>query len=349
MTPYILLVLVILIFYKFKIHSSLTLALLIFFSSVRYGIGWDYFSYFATSRTIRDAELERYGYLWQFLFEIGSKFNNEYVVIWVSALLTNLIFYVGIRKIFNKNEDKIYLSLITYVLYYSFYLSTFSTLRQGLAVSFMPLLVYYCTQKRYWKTAIVNILMIMAHPSAIIVSVLWIPYLVFIKKITYKLLFAISIGIVLSVKYLPSIVTLLFGTSYNSYFEIQNTFGGKIIYANIVILIFVLFRVNHIRSKLPFYSPYFNLYLISAIIGIFFRLTQSNDIIARILKYGDIMLCVVLFNLISSESKYYKIAKEIIIIFLVFLFLSYLNVVSGTKGTGGACYVPYKTIFDLNY
>jgi hypothetical protein len=349
MYSYILLFIVIFIFYKIKIHSSFALALLIIFSSVRYGIGWDYFSYYGTSNTISEVELDRYGYLWRFLFDLGAKFNNEYLVIWITALLTNLFFYVGIRKIFTNNDRKIYLSIFIYVLYYSFYLSTFSTLRQGLATSLMPLLVYYCTQKEYWKIVIVNIAMIAAHPSAVVVTILWIPFLLFVKRITYKLLIAISIGVVLSLKYLPDIITFLFGPSYDKYLEVQNSFGGKLLYVNILILFFVLSRIKYIKEKQPDLLPYLNLYLVSVVIGLIFRFSQPNDIIVRILKYGDIMLCVILFNLFQFKSRYYDIAKKIILFSLIFLFVAYLSVISGTKGAGGASYIPYKTIFSLRY
>lgn len=347
MFPYILLVLIILLFYKFKIHSTYSLIFLIIFSSVRYGIGWDYFSYLGTSNTLSEIDLERYGYFWRFLFDIASKFDSDFFVIWISALLTNIMFYYGIRKIFNNNENKVYLSLITYVLYYSFYLSTFSTLRQGLAISLMPLLIYYCTKRSYWKIAIVNIGMIIAHPSAIIVSVLWIPYVLFFNAISYKFLLLISICVVISLQYLSSIITFLFGSSYGSYLDVENSYGGKLLYVNLVLLIFTLSRVNFIKSKQSKLLPYFNLYLVSAIIDMMFRITQSNDIISRILKYGDIMLCVILFNLIATDSKYYYVVKKLIIIFLLILFIAYLNVNIGIKGTGGACYVPYKTIFEL--
>lgn len=346
MTPYIILCIFELIVYRFRLNPKLIVAVICIFSAVRYGIGWDFFSYYYTGKNIGFGDYNRFSAFWRFLFDFATTINSNQFVIAFSAVLTNCIYYLGIDKIFSKNRDSVNLALITYTLYYSFYLSSFSTIRQGLAVAFMPILLYYFINKNYVKSCVVFVLMSAIHTSAMIVPI-WLIFITFFKRLSYKIIFVIFIISIILVGVAPRIVSYIFGSTYDLYFEMQNNFGGKILLVNIFLLVIVLFQLRTVNETNNQLLPYYNIYCISAIFGIIMNLLLPNDIISRILKYSDITLTIILFNLIQPNSKYYIHAKAFLLFFLIALFLLYLYTVSGTFGFGYSCYVPYTTIFSI--
>ena len=346
MTPYIILCIFELIVYRFRLNPKLIVAIICIFSAVRYGIGWDFFSYYYTGKNIVFGDYNRFGTFWRLLFDFATTINSNQFVIAFTAVITNCIFYLGIDKIFNKDRNSVNLALITYTLYFSFYLSSFSTIRQGLAVAFMPLLLYLFLNKNYVKAVVVFVLMSAIHTSALIVPI-WLIFITFVKRLSFRIIFIIFTLCFIIVGLAPRIVSIIFGSTYDIYFELENSFGGKILLVNIFLLVVVLFhlrKVNELNNQL---LPYYNIYCISAILSIITNILMPNDIISRILKYSDITLTIILFNLIQPNSKYFIHAKAFFLFFLVAIFLLYLHIVSGTFGLGNSCYVPYTTIFSI--
>ena len=150
MFPYLLFVAVLLFFYYRK-NPIMMLLTLVAFAVLRYDVGWDYMNYYEFSSDEGSLALarERYSVVWSWLFETAYSLKMPHLGIAVPAVLTSVAVYLSVRMFCEKDEAAMSDSLLVYALWPFFYLGSFSTIRQSLAVA-LGLLIFVLLYKRRW-------------------------------------------------------------------------------------------------------------------------------------------------------------------------------------------------------
>ena len=135
MIPYIIFIILILWFRHIKKPFCIYVTLVLF-SVLRYNTGWDYMSYVDEIEYWGTAgsNMEHYSVLWQWFFEYAHRINMPHLAISIIGFITITIIYYVVNKLCLK-KWLICDVLTIYAVWPFFYLGTFSTIRQSLAIA----------------------------------------------------------------------------------------------------------------------------------------------------------------------------------------------------------------------
>lgn len=341
MIPYIIFVLLILIF-RSKKSPLLMYLTMVFFSVLRYDTGWDYMSYW--DEVIEwgsiGSNFARYSLPWQWLFETAQKWNMPHLAIAVPGFITLTLVYFAVSKI-QKNRQDICDSLTVYALWPFFFLGTFSTIRQSLAMA-IGLVILYCAlnRKLFWFILLV-ILNVFIHTSSI-VCLFFAAFFVKDFKLTIGqslLVLAIALAGMWSVDYFINNITIL--NVYAVYMEENDSFGSKLS----VLLSVILIPTLMIRKSKGINQGMADVCILALMLTIFTFVFMSKSILARIADYYVILLIFVapyFRNLFRDKTA----GSALIVAAFVGVFFVYLIITAGASQQGLATspFVPYKFI-----
>lgn len=340
MIPYILFVAIILFFRNRKKPFMLYLTMLLF-NVLRYDTGWDYMSYW--NEVVEwgnvGSNMARYSLPWQWLFATAQELNMPHLALAIPGFLTLTIVYWAVVKI---QEDKYDIcdSLTIYALWPFFFLSTFSTIRQALAIS-ISLVILYCAMKRKVNWFILLLLIdIIIHPS----SIVCVGYAVFFIK-NFKLNFwkiiLISTFLIIgmfSANFFINNITFL--NSYTVYLGENNDFGSKLsILLGVILILVMLVRKGGNKGLI-------DIYILALIHTIFIFVFMSNSTLSRVVEYYLILLIFVA-PFFKKLFKNKVVGNTVVVCAFVGIFFVYLIHTLGASQQGLATspYVPYKIIF----
>lgn len=324
---------------KWKIWDYLLLFLLIIFSSIRYGIGTDYFlynrMYNASSAMIaRNFGTSRTGMgFTKIMYQFHDVWNLDYkIFIFFCALITIVCVYVFFKKASN-NPGR---SILLYVALGA-YVSSFNGYRQSLGISIL-LLGYLLFQKRkYILAALLAFIAVLMHSSMIL------PLLVFLiiykfKDVEIKPVFVIIISIICYFSYnkiFPIIIN--FSDAYSGYENYNSTPGVGTYLMVLFYYIVYLFILSPKRKEFNNNTKiYFNLVSVGVCI---MSLQLHNWLFNRLVEMFTIFMPIVLSEF--YDHIYNKDNKKIVS--FVFHMCAFIYFIVFINSFGEV--VPYKTIF----
>ena len=344
LVPYILLFLSLIFVYNIKnkgINKLYLMATILFvFSAIRYGTGWDYFSYM---NEIKSNDIERYEFLCQLLMTF-SRNNGIQLFFVVTSFLIIYPLAIGCKKMSRDPE----LSLIVYALIPQFYIYSLDVIRNAVAWSLVFCSYAYFREKKY-LVSILLLLMALGFHISVVASI---PiYILYFLKIGRK----ISIGIFLSSFVLTSLLSnylLLLnfedsafkGASY--YIGGEASGGGSMKWAmNMIGILFLLLwnRLSEVRGGNVKYLVLINVGV--SLWNLFYEVHTSlasrfsvNYIIFMILIIPELLFC-------------FKKRRFVLncILFVSFAFCAssfYVNIAGNIKNNGKMAMFPYQTIFE---
>lgn len=356
---------ILLIFLKFdeKIKSLIVVVSLAAVSSIRFGIGADYFNYeflyysspsSAFLDVMRDSTLNSIEPGFRLLIAFSRSLNFPYFLF--ISLLSILMIYLISRWILDNSVDR----MQSFLVYISFFLIVwnFSALRQGLAISFG---CYYLYNQRFNFTLLQRIFIIlglsMLHISALFYLVHMI--LSLIKWNRKKLILFLIFGLSLSMISYGDIFTIFnsieFLKKFTVYFTQQ---GGGIGFwdfkglARLAFAVLALIAYPYIDQSTRIKKSILNDYILG--LSLFFYLRFSDLVAARLSVYGFFLAILILPSIIHVLlEKFKKDRLKRVMIYIVFLSICSLYY---TKDLGslytqaymvsGSPYLSFATIFE---
>jgi len=331
---------------------------LILIASFRFGVGRDYFAYELYYNSIDTniiKELTEPIFGVEILYRMSSylfrKLNFSYELYLSFLSIIGIYFVYSLVKRFSLNSN------LSIFLFYSFFYFVwiFSGIRQGLAITIG---IYYfvrlLNEKDGKKFVIINILLMLIHTSAIVLT----PIYLIVKRVNLKssnliILSSISLlttflpigQVIKSLDFLPllNIATHYIPTEFNflSIFDFQSIV--RLIFLAFGLLIYSNKRLSLLEKKIVLSFVLF--------LNIYFYLQFSEILASRLSIYGFYLIILII------PMYFYKISvpKESIIIGLVFMILSFsymqkdlVSMSIGTINNQDSFFVPYTNHFNKN-
>lgn len=235
--------------------------------------------------------------------------GNYHVFLVSIAFLTTYCIVCGIYRlgfIFNiHNKIKfIFLSVANYILY-NFYLATFNTARQFLAVAICFFAVTYLLEHKYTRYFILEVLAIGVHNTAIFTIVFLV---VFLLEKYINIILLIFIAFLMSYFSIPLIQIL---THYSSHYELYTAASVASMSSNggmlLIGLFFVIVNITSLvyLKKEKFSGNFFICIYIAILGGLMYIVGMKSQMLLRIALYASI------FNVVSLPIATYSLTKKI--------------------------------------
>lgn len=321
----------------------------VFISSVRYGIGTDYYNYTKIYNIlsfqysgILDAYLNsRYEISWIIINELAEKvFNNPQYIFVISSIL---IWLFSFKAIYD-NRERIHIGIAVLILLCIFYNISFNIIRQALAISVIMLSIKPLIDKRIIKYILIVLFASTFHLSAIITLPLY-----FIINSKNK-----SMGTIKNViTPIIFIIVLVFIQPVISFFTNFELFSGYGVYN----LEYRAFAKRDIILKLPIVIMFLLNYKklkdnnnlmykigIVFILGVLMTFLRSYaNYVDRIAMFFDITQIFIVAAIVKLQNNKYKRFMYISIIIIYYLaWFTYNFLYLGRHET-----IPYQWIFNL--
>lgn len=319
--------------------SYIILIIMILIGGFRNNIGYDYEAYTQWYLLgTRDNDFE-FGFLklMQLMRLLDLSPNFLFFVI---SFFTYLFLYLGIRKY----TDKTTLSLTLYFLIPSLFLTSFTLIRQSLAVAISFYAFSFLVDRKFLVYTIYMLLAISIHYSALL------PFLVFpflykyskYVKINYIYIVIIISFIIGQVGILSYISDFFIGSHYYFYVSKETIISAsllKLLILNVTGTFVIYFYSNFIlesKRKILLYVYMFSL--------IALNLSSESIHLTRLYTYFRIFEIILMVDIIylSLLKKSYVLISGI----CLFYFLQYFNalIVDYEKGPTGYKMIPYKSL-----
>lgn len=337
MIPYIIFALLLLFFSNRNMYVHMLLIILLF-ATFRYDVGWDYMTYYDIAKAPEsDLDFERFSFFWKAIILFANWMEYPELALIIPSILIYIIGFGGIFLLNKGDEEKITCSLLVYTFWPYFYLSTFSTIRQALAISICLLVYALIKRKQMVWGCLLFVFNLFIHPSAI-VSIFMFPLLLRNYRIGFKIVIvSVCAGVFLLT--IVSVVLSYVGM-YMNYLTGEADFGKglAILLIGIGSLLLLCMYVAQTREiEIEFLGIVIITFFIEAAI----YLLGLPSVISRVLSYFSILFIFVLFESVKLID--YRLSR-IVIIAMVMLFFWYLNHTTLADSCSSG-YVPYKTIF----
>lgn len=232
------------------------------FASIRYGIGYDYFSYKHTIEgDLREYSLMRWEPLAQYLAHFCGNVDTQLFFIITSFLSIVPVYYVAKRLSCSPQ-----FTMGLYLLFPMFFLSSLGVIRNGVAYS-LSMLTFYFLYKRDFKMTILCYLSSIGFHFSSLMTILLVPFIfVFNKKRYHWLIYIFSF---VGVKFIiPLVISFasssLLAEMFLTRLEGENS-GGSIM--NILINAIGLFHLFY-WDKISKYADINKVYLSYVNIGV---------------------------------------------------------------------------------
>ncbi len=330
----------------------LMLTVMVVFSCIRFDVGWDYMFYYNASADDPDTNLfaRHCGWLWMQAFRLFHAMGTPWLTHVVAGGSTLGIFYFGARNL-AQSRSGLCNALLFYALWPTLYLTSFSTLRQSMAVAMVLLIVAFIVKRRLFAAALLIVLNLFIHDTSVAA---WPIYLLFLLQrqmnwrylLTFSILFIVA---VLSVRLwglhsgVPSIV------NYARYLDSTDNYGIKLFITNAMLaggIVATLKLRGGEENGITRNSIYISLGgVICLLILIALR---TSPPVWRVTEYYTVFLSLSLFPLIDmwpcKKLLRGAAATGLTLHFILFLWNS-------TRGNEivSSPYVPYKTLIHSTH
>ena len=210
------------------------------FMSLRYGIGYDYYSYKSIVEGVsEDYIIEGMDIIPKFIALTFGKIHYQ-----LFFVLTSFVILYPIYWVINRLSYIPSMSFTIYLLYPSFFLEGLSIIRNAMAYSLVLVMFYFLWKKRYLRSVLFYFAAVGCHTSSLMAIII---YPLYFYQTSRKFNFLIYISsFVLSIVIIPVILSLLGDIAFFSrvlyYIENEDNFkGGGLM--NILINLIGLFNL----------------------------------------------------------------------------------------------------------
>lgn len=313
------------------------------FSSIRYGIGYDYYSYLEESSGIKDNSHHE---LIPRLIENWSSATFPFLFFILSSIFISFFYYLGIRA----SDQDFFEETLFYISFPFLFMNQLGVIRQGMATSIIFFAITLNNKKIYLRLALI-ILAYFCHQSAIIGLLILFPWGKVHKNALWLFLLLGFVSATIVIPLVQSVVGFgaLGETGTNKAIaylsENEQSEGGLIKYLVYIIgLLLLLYykklvRINDLNSY----------YIALIIIGVaFFALFSFNSSLAKRLSMFFFSSSIIM---IPQLIKILKIPKLFYVLLCLILFS--LTIYVGKNNTrvedkaGYSVTYPYRTIFEF--
>lgn len=316
--------------------------ILLIFSAVRFGVGYDYFSYQSLILFKESTEFDRIEPIAKFLMNLSHISHYQLFFIVTSILVIYPVYYVSKRYSVNP-----LLSLSTYFLFPILYLESLSTVRNSVAYS-LCFIAYFCfVEKKYLFAVALFLLSIGFHYSALFAIFILIPYF---TRISPRILLIVYLFSFFASNFILNLIMSLAPNNLIIIKLIQYAFeesegGDKLS----IILNFMAFVVLYFWNKIPRYNRVttinFALFVIGCILWNIFSFDVSLRL--RLSSYFLIFAVLVVPEVISFMHFRKKQSLLVALLFLITFFMSsmYIQISYYKQTANKVSSIPYQTIF----
>ncbi len=282
-----------------------------------------------------------YGTITQYVnFEIGFKLLSKTISLFtnnfsVYIFLLSTISMIGVF-FFIKENSKNYFSSIYIFIAFSFYITFFCTIRQGIAISILLLAYNFLKGSKYVHFVFLVLLATLFHKTAIVFLLL-----IFFKKFPLKKkwvsIYLISCLVLFIIK--GPLIQLATKLLYDNYIGYKDMSGGGysmlILIFGIIISICYLFRLETFKVNNKNNRILIGMILLSFPIQI---LATTQGLLARIVLYFTFSLIILLPNFLEEFFPKYRLTLNIAYYTLLLMFYI-LEIVTNNM------YMPYCLIW----
>ena len=318
--------------------------ILLFFASIRYGIGYDYFSYKGSI----DFDQPQYVYerlepFSRLLINVSKFFDSSNLYFFLYSILILYPIYYVVKK----NSSSPSLSLFIYLLFPSFFIDSMGIIRNALAFSMVFVAYHYLIRKKFLWYFIFCVFAGLCHNSGYISFILF-PIYIFSRGKMCNLLFCVLCYFIGG--YVDTIISIFPSSAF------LNALVGYINQAKEVgsmkYLVLLIGGINFIYWDRLVKVRSENVYILNLIsVGLcFFFLFILDDTLSYRLSNYFLLFIILLFPdyMLVFKKRYKKIVQAMIIMFfLSVLSVSfYINISGYLKGyTEKMNMLPYQTVF----
>lgn len=306
--------------------DKLAVGILIFVGIFRFDVGWDYVNYYDYIDKIQIDRIIRLEPLSQLLCYISIYLESPPVLFVFFGLPTYLLLFRTLKSF----SEIFILSFFVYVAFY--YLESFTSVRQALAISITFSGFTYIANRKILKYLCCVVFASLFHYSALVALIIYPIY----HRVSFKTV-CLFIPFLFLFKALFLELVLNY-TNYGYYIDKLEEFTGGGIVKYVVILCFLLLCVlgflKGVLKKNPFYKIVF--------ISLFLPFLLGPALGARLGSYFSIYLCL----LVPNVLKYYNDKVKFgVIVFCCFYFMLMISIAS--VNSFKSLYTPYQFIFNV--
>lgn len=347
--PWVLFLIIILMVCSAKGNQSQRLrALFVFvflFAAIRYGIGYDYFSYkFIIEGNGQDYQLERWEILPRFLAVISGKVHYQ-LFFAISSFLTIYPVYFVSKKL---SIDPLK-SFFVYLMFPLFFLDGLGVMRNAVAYSIVFLMFYQLYRRKYIYSVAFWLLAIGFHTSAVVAVLVYPLYFFFhnrsLNVVLYIVSFIISASIIPLIESISPNNALLIKFLDNVDKDITS-FGGIFFYIINGIAIFHLFCWKKLSAILPQNKIYLTMINMGVCLwNIFLSIDPTTAQRLSLFFLLFLVLLIPSYKLISIANR--KVIGFAVNTFLILLFISSLslNLYGYYEKGRSMSNIPYQVFF----
>lgn len=325
---------------------------MILFLALRYNTGWDYWWYLDESKSVaRNGVTNRaLEGAWVYIFSLSKIFNLYWLPISVVGIVTLLLIYRSLKLVL-QNESYIKTALLVFAFFPDFYFSTFTIIRQWLAMAVgLFFFSLFLTNKRKVLMLILFVISVIfstlnLHSSSGIM-LLFIPIYywatIFKKHRIVGLLLLITLFTILVLSINQIVTTYMPG--YEQYFKIEADYGKIMKYIYLFLFLLVLLSYNKLQNNenALHLDPLLYLTLIGLMSAVIIVEFIKSGFINRISSYLILEIIFIAPYIIENSLR----KKILYAILLVGIFLGYLYWIQPAQSKNFK-YIPYETIFNV--
>lgn len=338
---------------KNKIFYSILLIVIVF-SALRYGIGYDYRNYILRIHGMplfKQLPLMREFFSYS-LFWISYLLGNPQIFFATNTIISNCLIFYTIKK-YSKDVAK---SIWIYLTFPMFFLNSLSVVRNFTAFSIVFYSFKYIKQKSFSKFLICVFLATLFHNSALFIIPLYWLYDLSLTRIT-KLFSAIAIFVTVP---LLQFLTKIFIPSYSDYFtKVSDLKAGR---ATLIVLIAILLISLLLEKRLVRNNKDNQFYINSLFFAVlvYFTYARFGHFAFRMTEYLYIFILLLIpeiideiTNLLSNKSPCFMNTPTFKHIFMIVFYVTFGLMFVYMIKVGGSAYYPYRmkiySFFDSTY
>ncbi len=311
--------------------------IMLFFSIIRYGVGYDYYSYLNNILYEQEdfvyARLEPLSYFLVYVAKLTASPELYFAI--YSILTIYPVYYVCKKWSVNPTY-----SLCVYLLFPSFYISSLDIIRNALAFSIVFLAMYFLYIKKIKVFLFCIFIATMSHSSAPIALILLAVNFLPKSKYFYMLIIVVSILLGETINKLSFISSF---PVFNSYVEYAKEVGSM---KYLMVIFAILNYITWDKVKKNEQGAYL-LKIMSIGLSFFFLFMIDDTLSFRLSNYFLFsMIPLIPLQLQALKMSYIK-AKNISISFFItiIIFQNYLVINDHLKTNERMSNYPYQTIF----
>ena len=320
---------------------------LFLFAAIRYGIGYDYFSYVAhVKHQVQDYSYDRIEPLSLALIEVGH-FTHYQVFFIIGSLLTLFPVYLACAKL-SRNPA---FSMAIYFLHPLFYLDGLGIVRNAIAFSLVFYSMALLLKGKKVESFIWIVCAILFHKSAAIAFLIYAVYYMknerFFHLALYIASFFLSFAVAIFVREYAGVLSLL--ASAERYIDIKTTSGGgtMTLVLNLIAILNIIWW-NRIARRGGRYKYLLGVYNVGICIwNIFLRIDFTLASRLSTFFIQSLIILVPTYS-IAVRRKYSRLVRQLSLGFFIVLYLSYfyINITGYQRDPSNRMStIPYQTIF----